>query len=74
MLSTAQARSLMSIRPIGLPKNSTLTKARLPESNMTASKPQGLLLIGNEAELSDARKRKVRAAWNRKNPSVRTAR
>jgi hypothetical protein len=32
--------------------------------------PKGLLLVGTQAELNDARKRKLRAAWNRVNPSL----
>ncbi len=32
--------------------------------------PKGLLLIGTQAELSDSRNRKLRAAWNRVNPSI----
>jgi len=32
--------------------------------------PKGLLLIGTDNELTDIRKRKLRAAWNRINPSL----
>ena len=32
--------------------------------------PKGLILIGTDAELNDIRNRKLRAAWNRVNPSL----
>ncbi len=32
--------------------------------------PKGLLLIGTQDELNDSRNRKLRAAWNRVNPSL----